>query len=67
MAAQTQDSATPQDHETQPAPRLLPVTLQPAPPAIELVLSSGAVLRLPPGCDLAWVRSLVATLGEPPC
>jgi transposase len=67
LAAQDQDSATSQYQQVQPGPRLLPVTLQPAPPAIELVLSSGAVLRLPPGCDLAWVRSLVAALGDPPC
>ena len=51
----------------QPGPRLLPVTLPPSTPAIELVLSTGAVLRLSPGCDLAWVRSLVAALGDPPC
>ena len=48
-------------------PRLLPVRLQPSAPAVELVLASGAVLRLPPGSDLAWVRSLVTVLGEPSC
>jgi hypothetical protein len=47
-------------------PRLLPVRLlNPAP--VELALPSGVVLRLAPGCDLAFVRSLVAALGEPPC
>ena len=48
-------------------PRLLPVRLQAPAPAVELVLATGAVLRLPAGCDLAWVRSLVAALGETPC
>ena len=46
---------------------LLPVRLPPASPAVELVLTTGAILRLPPGCDLAWVRSLVAALGDSPC
>jgi transposase len=55
------------DYAVDPQPRLLPVRLQPAAPAVELVLPSGAVLRLPPGCDLAWVRSLVATLGGASC
>lgn len=48
-------------------PRLLPVRLQPAGPLVELVLTTGTILRLVPGCDLAWVRSLVATLGDTPC
>jgi transposase len=48
-------------------PPLLPVRLQPLAAAVELVLPSGTVLRLPPGCDLAWVRSLVATLGGASC
>jgi transposase len=42
-------------------PRLLPVRLAPA-PAVELALPGGAVLRLAPGCDLAFVRSLVDAL-----
>jgi transposase len=49
-----------------PAP-LLPVPLQAQAPAVELVLPSGAILRLPPGCDLAWVRAPIATLGGPSC
>jgi transposase len=66
LAAQTQ-AATPQDPSGDGGLRLLPVKLQPAAPAVELVLSTGAVLRLPPGCDLTWVRSLVAALGETSC
>lgn len=66
LAAENQE-ATPQDHAGDHGPRLLPVRLQPAAPAVELVLTTGAVLRLPPGCDLTWVRSLVAALGEPSC
>jgi hypothetical protein len=48
-------------------PRLLPVRLASPGGTPELVLASGAVLRLPAGCDLAWVRSLVEALGELPC
>ena len=47
--------------------RLLPVRLPPSGPLVELVLPSGAVLRLVPGCDLAWVRSLVTALGDLSC
>ena len=49
-----------------PGPRLLPVRLA-AGALVELVLPGGAVLRIPPGSDLAFVRSLVAALGERPC
>jgi transposase len=66
LAAQAQ-ATTVQEAGSDRGPRLLPVRLQAAAPAVELVLTSGAVLRLPPGCDLAWVRSLVAVLGEPSC
>ena len=66
LAAEAQ-AATPQDPSGDRGPRLLPVRLQPAAPAVELVLTTGAVLRLPPGCDLTWVRSLVTVLGEPSC
>jgi hypothetical protein len=48
-------------------PRLLPVRLPAPATLLELVLPSGAVLRIPPGCDLAWVRSLVEALGGAPC
>jgi hypothetical protein len=47
--------------------RLLPVRLPPPATAVELVLPTGALLRLPPGCDLAWVRALVAALGDASC
>ena len=47
-------------------PRLLPVGLLGG-AAVELALPNGLVLRLVPGCDLAFVRSLLAALGEPPC
>jgi transposase len=48
-------------------PRLLPVRLLAPPTPVEVVLPDGPVLRLAPGCDLAFVRCLVAALGEPPC
>lgn len=47
-------------------PRLLPVQVRPA-AGVELLLPNGPVLRLPPGCDLDFVRSLVAALGGEPC
>jgi hypothetical protein len=46
--------------------RLVPVRILPAPP-VELVLPGGLVLRLAVGSDLAFVRALVAALGEHPC
>jgi hypothetical protein len=49
------------------APRLLPVRLTAGPPPAELLLPGGAVLRLTPGCDLDFIRSLLATLGAIPC
>jgi transposase len=67
LAAEALAAETPPDPTLEPGPRLLPVRLQPTAPAVELVLPTGAVLRLPPGCDLAWVRSLVATLGGASC
>ena len=49
-------------------PDFLPVRISPAAP-VELVLPGGATLRLSPGCDLAFVRSLVLALagGGAPC
>src|SRR4051794_17970037 len=46
--------------------RLVPVRLLPAAP-VELLLRGGGVLRLAPGCDLDFVRLVVATLGDLPC
>lgn len=67
LAAEAQQPPAPHVAADAASPRLLPVRLQALPPAVELVLPTGAVLRLPPGCDLAWVRSLVAALGGSPC
>ena len=48
-------------------PDFLPVRISPASP-VELVLPGGATLRLSPGCDLSFVRSLVEALaGGGPC
>jgi transposase len=49
------------------APRLLPVHLTAGPTPVELLLPGGAVLRLSPGCDLDFVRALLATLEAIPC
>jgi hypothetical protein len=60
-------------HATEPHPaatrgaRLLPIRLAPPGNTPELVLATGAVLRIPPGCDLDWVRSVVCALGDEPC
>ena|SRR5262245_37447524 len=67
LAAQTSGAAAPHHPDGDPRPRLLPVRLASAPAAVELVLPSGAVLRVPPGSDLALVRALVEALGDPPC
>lgn len=49
------------------APQFLPIRLAPSAP-VEIVLPNGAALRLSPGCDLAFVRSLVLALaGSGPC
>ena len=47
-------------------PRLLPVHLLAAAP-VEIVLATGTVLRVSPGCDLAFVRALLDALGRPSC
>jgi len=46
---------------------LLPVRLTAGPTLVELFLPGGAVLRLSPGCDLDFVRALVALLEATPC
>jgi transposase len=49
------------------SPRLVPVRLLTPAAPIELLLPSGLVLRLAPGCDLDFLRTLLATLGDLPC
>jgi hypothetical protein len=53
-------------HDIDP-PRFVPIRLSNPATPVEVVLISGTVLRLPPGCDLAFVRSLVEALGGAPC
>src|SRR5262245_37361661 len=48
-------------------PLFLPVRVAPPAPPVEVVLPSGALLRLAPGCDLAFVRSLIDALAGAPC
>jgi hypothetical protein len=48
-------------------PPFVPIRLLQSATPVELVLPSGAVLRLAPGCDLAFVRSLIASLGGASC
>ena len=48
-------------------PRLVPVRLLAPAAPVEIVLPGGLVLRLAPGCDLDFIRALVATLGGRPC
>jgi hypothetical protein len=67
LAAEALGTAVPHPPGGDPGPRLLPVRLASAPAAVELVLPGGAVLRVPPGADLALVRALVEALGEPSC
>ena len=50
----------------QPELRFLPVRVQTLSTPVEVVLPNGSVLRLTPGCDLAFVRSLLDTLGGQP-
>jgi hypothetical protein len=59
----TAQTAAPADQ----SPRLLPVRLLDQPSPVEVVLPQGPILRLTPGCDLAFVRCLVAALGGAPC
>jgi hypothetical protein len=51
----------------QDPPRFLPVRLQVEAAPVELVLPSGVLLRLAPGCDIAFVRALLQALGAVPC
>src|SRR5262245_61189629 len=52
---------------TADAARLVAVRVLPTAAPVEFVLPGGVVLRLVPGCDLDFVRLLVATLGDRPC
>src|SRR5688572_22662694 len=62
LAPPAADAGPAADGPATAGPRLLPVHLAPPAAAVELVLPHGAVLRLVPGCDLAFVRSLVLAL-----
>jgi hypothetical protein len=64
LAAEHPAATTARDQP--PGPRLLPVCLQPA-AVLELLLPGGAVLRIPPGCDLTWLRTLITALGGVSC
>jgi hypothetical protein len=67
LTAETRGPDDEPDRATGRGSRLLPVRLAPPAGTPELVLADGTVLRLPPGCDLAWVRSLIEVLGDAPC
>ena len=67
LAAATLGTAASHHPNGDPGPRLLPVHLASVPAAVELVLPAGAVLRVPPGADLALVRALVEALGDTSC
>ena len=62
------------DQTTATPPAFVPVAVvaSPSPPvtatstALELLTPWG-ILRIPPGCDLALLRSVLAVLGERPC
>jgi transposase len=66
LSAEAHSCDTGPTPDSPPGPRLLPVRLA-AGALVELVLPGGAVLRVPPGSDLAFVRSLVEALGEMSC
>jgi hypothetical protein len=61
-----QHGPAPTDSRT---PSLVPVRLvsPPVSAPVELLLPSGAMLRLSPDCDLAWLRRLLPLLGITPC
>ena len=67
LHAESRSPSPEQNLDTQPGPRLLPVRLPAAATAVELVLPSGVMLRVPPGCDLAFLRALIESLGPLPC
>ena len=51
------------------APAFVPLHVRPlpVPAALELVLRSGHVLRIPPGCDPEHLRAVLAALEAAPC
>lgn len=67
LATESRSAATAATADPTPGPRLLPVRLPSAPALVELVLPNGTVLRVPAGCDLGFLRSLVEALGDAPC
>jgi hypothetical protein len=67
LLTETDSPGTAPTGDASPGPRLLPVRLAQANAVPELVLPGGAVLRIPPGCDLAFVRALAEALGDAPC
>jgi hypothetical protein len=66
LAADAHGSAPPQAQQDA-GPRLLAVRLEGSAAPVEVVLPTGAILRLTPGADLTWVRCLLAALGGAPC
>ena len=58
---------TPRSSAAPSTPRLLPVRLTTAPVPLEIVLTTGAVLRIGPGADPATVHDLLRLLGALPC
>jgi hypothetical protein len=57
---------SPRNAEPPPDAHFVPVRLL-APTPVEVHLPGGTTLLLAPGCDLDFVRSLVAALGGPSC
>lgn len=51
------------------APAFVPLHVRPdpVPPVLELILRSGHVLRIPPGCDPEHLRAVLAALEAAPC
>jgi hypothetical protein len=59
--------AAPADSGPEPGLRWLPVRLPDSAPPLELVLPTGAVLRIGAGADEATLRGLLRLLGVAPC
>jgi transposase len=67
LAAELGAAASPQDSCVAQDVPLLPVRLSISSPSVDLVLTTGIIVRIPTGCDLNWVRTLVSALGGKPC